>query len=166
MNKFLTTSAFFLSSLFSFAAQSQTASVQDAWIRATVPQQKATGAFMKITADQPMRLIGVTSPAAPVAEIHEMRLQDNVMKMRQVAGIDLPAGQAVELKPGGYHVMLMDLPQPVKAGDSVPLQLVLETAAGQRRTLDIQVPVRSLNTPAGPSHPASGSHMGHSPSHH
>ncbi len=75
-----------------------------------------------------------------------MRLQDNVMKMRPVDKLDLPAGQAVELKPGGYHVMLMDLAKPVKAGDTVPLQLVLEGPDGQRQTVDVQAPVRALGT--------------------
>ncbi|CAM4045007.1 copper chaperone PCu(A)C [Paracidovorax anthurii] len=149
-------------SVLSIAAHGQPVTVQDAWIRATVPQQKATGAFMKITAPQNMRLVGVASPSAPVAEIHEMRLQDNVMKMRQVPAIELPAGQSVELKPGGYHVMLMDLPKAMKAGDTVPLQLILETPAGQRQTMDIQVPVRAVNTSASPAPAASmPAHMGH-----
>ncbi len=120
MKRILSSSLIAIATLASLSAHGQTATVQDAWVRATVPQQKATGAFMKITAARPMKLVGVKSPAAPVAEIHEMRLQDNVMKMRPVDKLDLPAGQAVELKPGGYHVMLMDLAKPVKAGDTVP----------------------------------------------
>jgi len=95
-------------------------SVQDAWVRATVPQQKATGAFMRLTAAQDMRLVAASSPVAGITEVHEMKMVDNVMKMRAVPALDLPAGQAVELKPGGYHIMLLDLKQPVAQGASVP----------------------------------------------
>ena len=106
-------------------AWAQTAvKVDEAWVRGTVAQQTATGAFMRLTASQNTRLVAVESPAAGVVEIHEMAMDNNVMKMRTVPGLDLSAGRTVELKPGGYHVMLMDLKQAVKAGDTVPLTLV------------------------------------------
>lgn len=124
--------------------------VKDAWVRATVPQQKATGAFMQLTASQDTRLVAVTTPLTPVAEVHEMAMQDNIMRMRQVSGIELPAGKTVELKPGGYHLMLMDLPAQVKPGETVPLTLVFENKAGSRQTLDLKVPVRALNAAAAP----------------
>jgi len=95
------------------AARAQV-SVADAWIRATVPQQQGTGAFMKIKSATPARVIGFTSPVAGVAEIHEMAMDNNVMKMRAVAALALPAGETVELRPGGYHLMLMDLKQRLK----------------------------------------------------
>jgi copper(I)-binding protein len=66
--------------------------------------------------------------------------------MRPVAGIDLPAGQAVELKPGGYHVMLMQVKSPVKEGDTVPLTLVIESAGGKRQTIEVKAPVKALAT--------------------
>jgi copper(I)-binding protein len=135
--------------LLTLSAHAQVA-VKDAWIRATVPQQKATGAFMQLTASQDTRLVAVTTPLTPVAEVHEMVMQDNIMRMRQVNGIELRAGRAVELKPGGYHVMLMDLPTQVKPGETVPLTLIFEGKAGGRQTLDIQVPVRALNATAAP----------------
>ncbi len=125
-------------------------SVKDAWVRATVPQQKATGAFMQLTASQDTRLVAVTTPLTPLAEVHEMAMQDDVMRMRQVSGIELPAGKTVELKPGGYHVMLMDLPTQVKPGDTVPLTLVFENKSGGRQTQDLKVPVRALNAAAAP----------------
>jgi len=71
-----------------------------------------------------------------------------VMKMRAIPGLDLPAGKAVELKPGGYHVMLMDLKVQVKEGDEVPLSLVIEGRDGKRQTLELKVPARALATPA------------------
>jgi copper(I)-binding protein len=122
--------------------------VKDAWIRATVPQQRSTGAFMQLTAPAPARLVQVRSAAADAVEIHEMAMAGDVMQMRQVQAIELPAGKAVELKPGGYHIMLMGLKRQVKAGDSVPLTLVFEGADQQRQTLDLQVPVRPLGAGA------------------
>jgi len=121
-----------------------TVSVEEAWVRGTVAQQKATGAFMRLTSTQPARLVEASSPIAGVTEIHEMAMDNDIMRMRQIPGLDLAAGQTVELKPGGYHVMLMDLKQPVKAGDSVPLTLVFEDAAKQRFTQTVQAPVKAL----------------------
>ena len=134
--------------------------VQDAWVRATVPQQKATGAFMRLTAAQDMRLVAASSPVAGITEVHEMKMVDNVMKMRAVPALDLPAGQAVELKPGGYHIMLLDLKQPVAQGASVPLTLVFEGKDGQRQTQELQAPVRALGATAAPAM-GHGKHNGH-----
>ena len=125
------------------ASQAQTA-VADSWIRGTVAQQKATGLFAQITSAKGGKLLSVSSPVAGVVEIHEMSMDGNVMRMRALpAGLDLPAGKAVALKPGGYHVMLMDLKQQLKAGDTVPVTLVVESADKQRETIQIKVAVRS-----------------------
>lgn len=123
--------------------------VREPWVRATVPAQKATGAFMQLQATQPMRLVEARSPVAGVVEIHEMTMVDNVMKMRAVPGLDLPAGKAVELKPGGYHVMLMDLKGQVKEGQSVPLTLVVEGSDRKRQTVEVKAQVRALNQAGG-----------------
>ena len=128
------------------AAGAQT-TVKDAWVRGTVPQQKASGAFMQITSAQGGKLLSVNSPVAGVAEVHEMSMEGTTMRMRAVGSLDLPAGQAVELKPGGYHVMLMDLRQQLSAGDMVPLSLVIEGKDGKRETLQLQAPVRALGAP-------------------
>lgn len=124
--------------------------VKDAWVRATVPQQKATGAFMQLQSAQDARLVSVSTPLTASAEVHEMALQDNVMRMRPMPALDLPAGKPVELKPGGYHVMLMDLKQQVKEGDTVPLTLVFEGKDGKRQTVQVQAPVRPLRPEAVP----------------
>jgi len=118
--------------------------VKEAWVRGTVAQQKASGAFMQITSVQGGKLIEVNSPVAGVAEIHEMAMQGDMMRMRALPALELPAGKAVELKPGGYHVMLMDLKQQLKAGESVPLTLVVEGKDGKRETLQVKAPVRAL----------------------
>ncbi|HXF44906.1 MAG TPA: copper chaperone PCu(A)C, partial [Burkholderiaceae bacterium] len=118
--------------------------VAEPWVRGTVARQKGTGAFMRLTAAQDARLVAVRSPVAGVVEIHEMALVDNVMRMRAVAAVDLPAGRAVELKPGGYHVMLMDLNRQLKPGETVPLTLVFESRDGKRHEVQVEAPVRPL----------------------
>jgi copper(I)-binding protein len=132
-------------------AQAQT-TVKDAWVRGTVAQQKATGAFMQITSASGGKLVAVSSPAAGVVEMHEMKMDGSVMKMAAVPFLDLPAGQPVALKPGGYHVMLMDLKQPLKDGDSVPLTLTLEGKDGKKETLEVKAPVKALGAPQGHEH--------------
>jgi len=125
------------------AALAQT-TVKDPWVRSTVAEQKATGAFMQITSASGGRLVSASSPAAGVVEIHEMAMDGNTMRMRAVPALDLPAGKAVELKPGGYHVMLMDLKAPLTAGASIDLNLVVEGKDGKRETLALKAPVRAL----------------------
>jgi copper(I)-binding protein len=131
-------------------AQSAAVSVQDPWVRGTVAQQKASGAFMTITSPVAGRLVSASSPVAGVTEIHEMTMDGQVMRMRAVDGLDLPAGRAVQLKPGGYHVMLMELKQPLKAGETVPITLVIERAGGAKESIRVNAPVRPLAASAAP----------------
>ncbi|MBT0960943.1 copper chaperone PCu(A)C [Denitromonas iodatirespirans] len=119
-------------------------SVSDPWVRGTVAAQKATGAFMGLTASAPTRLVGASSPAAAQVEVHEMTMENDVMKMRPVAALDLPAGAKVDLKPGGYHIMLMGLAKPLSEGMTVPMTLTFEAADGARETVDVEAPVRAL----------------------
>ena len=123
------------------AAHAQGVDVQGAWARATVPGQKATGAFMKLTAKDGAKLVGAASPVAGVTEVHEMKMEGDVMKMRAIPGLDLPAGKAVELKPGGYHVMLLDLKAPLAKDTVVPLTLTFKDAKGVESKLELKVPV-------------------------
>jgi copper(I)-binding protein len=126
--------------------------VKDPWVRATVPQQKATGAFMQITAPKAARLVEASSPVAGVTEIHEMTMDNDIMRMRAIPGIDLPAGKAVELKPGGYHVMLMDLKAPITEGQDVPVTLVIEGADKKRETVVIKATARALGASGSMDH--------------
>ncbi|MGN6828876.1 copper chaperone PCu(A)C [Paucibacter sp. M5-1] len=137
------------------ASASAQVTVKDAWVRATVPQQKATGAFMQLSAAKDSRLVSVSSSAVPIVELHEMAMDNHVMKMRQIPALELPAGKSVELKPGGYHLMLMDLKQQVKVGDTLPLTLVFEDKAGKRETVEVKAAVRALGA-------AAAKHDGHS----
>jgi copper(I)-binding protein len=125
--------------------------VKDAWVRGMVPTQNVTGAFMRITSKGDAKLVAVKSPAAGMAELHLSSMEGGVMRMRPVEGIPLPAGKAVELKPGGYHVMLMHVKQPLKEGDRVPLTLEVETAGGKRESVTVDVPVLPISA-SGPKH--------------
>ena len=122
--------------------------VQDAWARASVPGQSGTGAFMKLESVSGARLVGVATPLAGVAQVHEMKMEGDMMRMRAVKSVDLPPHTWVELKPGGYHVMLMDLKQPLAAGSTLPLTLQFEDAKGSKSALELQVPVLAA-PPAG-----------------
>ena len=131
-----------LAALSCSASYAQTVEVKDAWARSSVPGQKATGAFMKITAKDGAKLVGASSSAAGIVEVHEMKMEGDVMKMRAVAGgLDLPAGKTVELKPGGYHIMLMDLKAALSKDSSLALTLLIKDAKGVESKLELKVPV-------------------------
>lgn len=136
---------------FSLPAQADL-KIEDPWVRATVPHQKVTGAFMRLTASDDAKLVAAGSPVAGAVEIHEMVMEKEVMKMRPVAAVSLPAGQTVELKPGAHHVMLLDLRKPLQPGDLVPLVLTVEGRDGKRETLDVKAVVRPLGTMGGADH--------------
>lgn len=118
--------------------------VENAWARGTVQGQSSSGAFMQITSSDSGRLVSVASPWASMAEVHEMKMDNGVMKMNAVPFVELPAGKTVELKPGGYHVMLMGLKQQLKGGELLPLVLTIEGAGGKKETLELKVPIKAL----------------------
>ena len=141
MKRYFLTAAFGLALINGALAQ---VTVKQAWVRATVPQQTATGAFLQLSSGQDARLVQANSPVAAVVELHEMTMDGNTMQMRAIAGVDLPAGKTVEFKPGGLHVMLMGLKSQVKAGDKVPLTLVFEGKDKKRESVLVQVEARQL----------------------
>ena len=137
------------------AVQTGPVQVSNAWIRATVPGQTGSGAFMSLTAKTATRLVGVSTPVAGVAEVHEMKMQGDVMKMNAVAGgLELPAGKTVELKSGGYHVMLMDLKKTLAKDTVVPMTLRFKDAKGVESRMSINVPVGLAPPSARPGAPA------------
>ena len=149
-----------LATLFTIGSTSLFAqvTVTDPWVRATVPTQHATGAFMQLSSKTGSRLIAVSSPLA-TTEIHEMAIEGNVMRMRQIVALDLTAGQTVALKPGGYHMMFFDLKNQIKEGDVIPLTLVFEGKNKKRETLELKVPARALTN--SDANAASGHHAQH-----
>ena len=123
------------------AATGASVKVEAAWARATVQGQLGSGAYMNLTASTGMQLVGVSTPSAAVAEVHEMKMEGDIMKMRAVPALDLPAGKTVQLKPGGYHLMLMELKQPLAKGSTMPLTLHLKDAQGVESRQAVLVPV-------------------------
>jgi copper(I)-binding protein len=123
------------------AARAEGVEVTGAWARATLPGQKVAGVYMELRSDRAAKLVGVESPVAGSAEVHEMRHQDGVMRMRNVEALELPAGQTVKLAPGGLHVMLFELRQPLKPGDQVKLILKLERG-GRREEVPVVAAVK------------------------
>ncbi len=118
-----------------------TIAVTDPWSRETAEGQNAGGAFMLIanTGTAADRLTGGSSPVAGRIEIHTMTMEDDVMRMRQLEdGLEIPAGGEVTLKPGSFHVMLMDLKQPLKAGEKVPLSLTFAGAGTVETELEVR----------------------------
>jgi copper(I)-binding protein len=117
--------------------------VENAWVRPMVKGQSATGGFMVLTASQDLTLVGFATAAAGTSELHEMAMDGQVMRMRAIDALKLPAGQAVTLRPGAHHLMLMDVKQPLKAGEELILTLKLKAADGKALTQDIKVPVKA-----------------------
>ena len=150
-----------IAALFTVASGSlyaQNVDVKNAWVRASVQGQKATGAFMQLTASQPTTLVGVASPVAGVAEVHEMKMDGDVMRMRALPqGLPLPAGQPVALTPGGYHVMLMDLKATLPKDSTIPLTLTFKDAKGVESRDELKLPV-ATTAPGGAAAPAGHKH--------
>ena len=130
------------------AARAAGVEVTGAWAKATMPAQKVAGVYMEIRSDRAAKLVGVESPLADAAEVHEMRHQDGVMRMRHIESLDLPAGQVVKLAPGGYHVMLFDLRQPLKPGDKVTITLRVERD-GKREDVEVVAVVKPPSAAGG-----------------
>jgi hypothetical protein len=127
-------------------AQSTTSSVkvENAWARATAPGQKTGSVYLDLTSASNAALVAAGSPLAERAELHSMSTEGGVMRMRALPRVELPAGQTVKLAPGGMHVMLVDLKQPLKAGDKVPLTLSVQASGMSLTTLKIEAEVRAV----------------------
>ena len=140
-------SKFIIAGLLAFAALGASAQtfVSDAWVRGTVAGQTSTGLFGNITSTGGGKLVQAWTPLAARTELHEMSMEGDVMKMRPIDAVPLPSGQTVELKPGGLHVMLLGLKQPMRPGETVPLTLVVLDPGGNRTEVQVKVPVRALD---------------------
>lgn len=133
-------------------SQTQAIDIKNAWVRSAVPGQSATGAFLTITHKDGARLVRGASAVAGVTEIHEMKMEGDIMKMRALPhGLDLPAGRPVDLAPGGYHIMLMDLKGALPNDSVVPITLWFKDAKGVESQLELKLPVaaRAPNSKAG-----------------
>ena len=121
-------------------AQTGQLEVSNAWARATPAKAENGVAYLTIRSPTPDRLVSVSSPVAKKAELHTMEMAGMVMKMRPLAGLDIPAGQPVTLKPGGEHIMLLDLNGPLREGQSFPLSLTFEKAGTREVSIAIEKP--------------------------
>jgi periplasmic copper chaperone A len=143
--------------LVTLPAAAQQVSVQNAWVRPAVPGQKGTGGFASFTAKDGAKLVGLSTDVAGVSEIHDMKMEANgTMRMFAVPGLDLPAGKTVELKPGGLHLMLLDLKAPLAKDTKVPVRLNFTTSTGNPFTQTVTFVV-SPRAPLG----GAAEHSGH-----
>ncbi|MBP7484191.1 MAG: copper chaperone PCu(A)C [Aquabacterium sp.] len=117
--------------------------VSNAWIRATVKGQQATGGFMDLTSVQSATLLGFETKLSKHAELHEMVMDGDVMRMRAIEALPLPAGVTVSLKPGAHHLMLTDLKRPLVEGESVALTLLIKGEDGKVRKQTVSVAVKA-----------------------
>ena len=129
-------------------AQTKPVEVTQAWARATPGKAENGAAYLTLEAAAPDRLTGLSTPAAKQAELHSMTIEGGIMKMRSLAGIDLAAGQPVTLKPGGEHIMLLGLTEPLRAGQSFPLTLYFEKAGTMQVTVAVEAAGATAPTPA------------------
>lgn len=111
--------------------------VFDVWAKTTVPGGRVSAAYMHIKSAKPLKLVKAESSVAETVELHDMQLKDGVMEMKTIDAIEIPANKLVDLKPGGLHIMLIKVKQPIKKGDKVPLKLTFETADKKTFTRDV-----------------------------
>jgi copper(I)-binding protein len=153
LNRFILSAAILLNVSVMAAAQQFRADsiiIKQPWIRATPGGAKVAGAYMTIinTGSESDRLIGIVLPQAGGASVHEMKMDGNVMQMREIReGLEIKPGQTVEFSPSGYHVMFTELHEPLKQGDMVKGQLRFEKAG----SVDIQYRVEGIGA-QGPEH--------------
>ena len=125
------------------SANADSVQVSNPWVRATAPGQKVAGIYMELKADADMRLVSGSSPLCGRVELHTMRMEGGMMVMRPLPEIELPKGQTVSLKPGGLHVMCIDMKKPLKTGEQLPLTLVTRSSGGQEQKLQVAAEVRA-----------------------
>lgn len=138
-------------------AASSEVGVRDAWVRANVPGQDTAAAYMKLTSSSPITLVRAESPLSRSVELHSMRLESGVMRMRSVAQLELPAGKTIELAPSGMHLMLVGISQSLKVGDTVPITLTFQSKSGSMETVQVGATVEPM-TASGPKAPAGHGH--------
>ena len=134
-----------------YVAAAEGVKVANAWVRAPVAGQKTAAAYLDLTSDRNLALVAAGSPAAGRVEMHSMTMDGGVMRMRALPRVDLPAGQTVRLAPGGTHLMLLELKQPLKPGDKLPLILSLqpsEPAGTSLTTVTVEAEIRAAGTPS------------------
>jgi copper(I)-binding protein len=140
---FLRTLACFWLAASATALAAERVTVNNAWARATAPSQEVGAAYMDIKSVTDATLTKVESPVADVVEIHMMSMKNGVMEMRMLETMPLPAGKVVKLEPGGFHLMLIDLKKPLKAGEDIAFTLHIKDAKGGTRQMKVAAPIKT-----------------------
>ena len=122
------------------AAQAQSLKIEKPWARATAPGAAVGGGFLTVhnPGKSGDRLVAASSPVSARMELHEMAMEKDVMRMREVKAMEIPAGGTLELRPGGYHLMFMELKAPLKQGEKVPVTLKFEKAGEMKVELSVE----------------------------
>jgi len=131
-------------STFAIAAQ-ETVSIENAWVRATIPGQDVGAAYMTFASKQDVTLIRIESDATESVEIHSMSMQNGVMKMRMLETLPIKAGKPYKLEPGGFHLMLFDLKKPLAAGQQVKFELTFKSGNTEFKQ-QIKAPIKTMDS--------------------
>lgn len=145
MTRVLTAATVFFWFCLSGPASADQIRVSGAWTRASAPGQQVAAVYFDIMSAVDAKLVAVDTGVAQVAEFHQMSVEDGTMRMRAMQAVDLPAGIRVSLKPGGVHVMLFGLKKPLRAGERVPIRLLVEDIGGRQTELNTKADVRNLD---------------------
>ena len=124
-------------------AYAQSVKVANAWARPMAPGQTTASVYVELTSDTQAALVAAGSPLAARAELHSMSMDGGIMRMRALPRLELPPGQTVKLAPGGLHIMLLEVKQPLKVGDKVPLVLTVQSSGSSLTTLKLEAEVRA-----------------------
>jgi copper(I)-binding protein len=117
--------------------------ISDVWIKATIPGASVSAAYLRIKSAKPIKLVKAETAVAGIAELHSMRMNDGVMEMKAEPAFDVPAGKSIELKPGGMHIMLMQVAKPIIAGDKVALTLTFDIGSGTPLVMKVDAIARA-----------------------
>jgi copper(I)-binding protein len=160
MNKMIKLCALLAAALLSNPVYAGGIQVEGAWSRATAPGQDTAMVDMTIVSEKPAKLTGFATPVSQSAEMHSMTHDQGMMKMREVKSIELPAGRRVNLGEAGFHLMLIGLRAPLKAGENLPLTLNVQLADHSVVKIEVKAEVKPL-TDVPMSHDEHMHHMHH-----
>lgn len=118
--------------------------INEPWARATVPGQPVGAVYMKVSSSNAVRLVDIQADVAKDVQVHTMKMENGVMKMRDHGELEVPAGQTVALTPGGVHLMLMGLKKPLVAGETVTVKMTFQDAKNTKSTSTVTVPIRAV----------------------
>ena len=132
-----------LPAAFAQKSSAEAPQISDVWIKATIPGSNVSAAYLRIKSAKTVKLVKAETAVANIAELHSMNMKDGVMEMKAELAFNVPAGKTIELKPGGMHIMLMQVAKPIKAGDKVPLTLTFDTDGGNSLVMNVEAIARA-----------------------